>query len=830
MTEALSSHTSESSNESSASEHTEAQGANQNPWQGLLWGTQTTTDEQVMLPSSTLLRHSVCLGASGSGKTVACKVLCEEMLLQGVPVIALDPQGDIASMLLHSNNNASNSKQGVSALEKERRVALQEQVEVVVWTPGSQAGLPLSLNPLRLDQLPQQPQERVRTLSAIAAHLSALLGYASDSNDGQFAAAYLDLVLQYLAQHNIQVDGLSGLGDFLDDLPEDVEQQADRLIKETKREEISRKLALLSVGARRLLFHLGVPVRIDTLLGLDDTALLDLNTGKRKTRLSVVYLNSLHSQEEKEFFVGQLTQALYDWMLEHPSSSPQALFYIDEVAPFLPPVRKPACKDSLKMLFKQARKYGVCCLIASQNPGDVDYLALSQFSTWALGRMMVAQDIKKVERILRSLCPDDVGEVTDQLPRLEPRQFLLVCPDVFEDVVSLQVRWLYKPHETLDEDRIASLIPDEQRRRLGVPGTSAPKPPRASQSPQSSKQPEPEDFSSVPVLVGDADEAEEPVSLPRAAQSLSSEPKAVKQARPPKEVLDEPDEGEDIEEAFSQATELYPDGAFEAPQELSPPSTHEAVLLQLLQEYPGAYSVKELTHETALTENVVRRSIRRLEEREQIVSVKVGRSRVYWLPEHRFAPTAGVNRPILAVASRADRERAYHLARKATETMWFGLYKKETVEGPVLEYLPLWRVVVWMERETRRFWRQVKESAEHPLYFHGETGDLLLLDEQGHFVFVDKLSDDGTLDDPLVAETWEPQVPSRLGYSRRRMQALKSPKAIRTRCKRLLGLPIRHVRLVAIPYWRFSLCRANGTTRPYCVDALSGKPLQFPIK
>src|SRR5207302_1100172 len=87
-----------------------------------------------------------------------------------------------------------------------------------------------------------------------------------------------------------------------------------------------------------------------------------------------IYLNTLGSEREKQFFVGQLAQAVYRWMLRHPSPTPQALFYIDEVAPYLPPVRKPVCKDALALLFRQARKYGVCCLAATQSPGDAPEL------------------------------------------------------------------------------------------------------------------------------------------------------------------------------------------------------------------------------------------------------------------------------------------------------------------------------------------------------------------------------------------------------------------------------------------------------------------------
>ena len=91
-----------------------------------------------------------------------------------------------------------------------------------------------------------------------------------------------------------------------------------------------------------------------------------------------------------------LARDLYAWMLDNPTDEVQALFYIDEIAPYLPPVRKPACKESLRLLLKQSRKYGVTCLAATQNPSAFDFHSLSQFSTWNLGRLFTGQDIEKV--------------------------------------------------------------------------------------------------------------------------------------------------------------------------------------------------------------------------------------------------------------------------------------------------------------------------------------------------------------------------------------------------------------------------------------------------
>ena len=70
----------------------------------------------------------------------------------------------------------------------------------------------------------------------------------------------------------------------------------------------------------------GVPADIKSLLGHDSN----------KTRISVIYLNTL-SSEEKEFFVGN-AQLLYDWMIKNPisDSNPiQCAFFIDEISPYI---------------------------------------------------------------------------------------------------------------------------------------------------------------------------------------------------------------------------------------------------------------------------------------------------------------------------------------------------------------------------------------------------------------------------------------------------------------------------------------------------------------
>ncbi|HDR04805.1 MAG TPA: ATP-binding protein, partial [Candidatus Marinimicrobia bacterium] len=220
---------------------------------------------------------------------------------------------------------------------------------------------------------------------------------------------------------------------------------------------INQKLSLYTVGTNRLLFDLSQPVRIEDLLGI----------GSEKTRISIIYLNTLHSSEEKEFVIATITEMLYQWMLKNPptdkSKDLQCAYYIDEIAPYIPPVRKPACKESLTVLYKQARKYGVGCIIATQNPGDIDYKSIAQFSTMALGSIYTQQDIKKVRNRLDSLAPKEADIISSQLSALEKGHFILLAPETKKEAIMMNSRWLVTQHKVLTETDIESLTPDAIR-------------------------------------------------------------------------------------------------------------------------------------------------------------------------------------------------------------------------------------------------------------------------------------------------------------------------------------------------------------------------------
>ena len=219
-------------------------------------------------------------------------------------------------------------------------------------------------------------------------------------------------------------------------------------------QEIARKLRFLTVGTPSLMFQKGVQIDMDMFMDKSDG----------KVPLNIIYMNTLSSTNDKQFFLATLLRELYCWMLKNPSEDIQLLFYVDEIAPYIPPYpRNPPPKEAYAFLFKQARKYGVGLVAATQNITDIDYKALAQVNTWCLGRMMTQQDIARVKQIIQSIDPTHAEAVLKKLPSLKTGEFLMLSPDVYDDVINFQVRWLVSDHKTMDEKDISASISDKTK-------------------------------------------------------------------------------------------------------------------------------------------------------------------------------------------------------------------------------------------------------------------------------------------------------------------------------------------------------------------------------
>ncbi|MDH5747261.1 MAG: DUF853 family protein, partial [Candidatus Bathyarchaeota archaeon] len=408
------------------------------------------SESPVELPVKAFHRHFMALGASGSGKTVLCKCVMEEAVRNDIPLIIVDPQGDISSLALKGNSEEIEQHGTSLSIQEE----FFEKARVAVFTPASSKGIPISVNPLKFPTEDTPREESILALDMTASSLTSFLGYDLGSDAGKGAKAYLFTILEHLWREGQTIKNMCHMADTVLRPPAKITGTLYDLVTKKEPQEIARKLRYLTVGTPSLMFQMGVQIDIDMFMDRSDG----------KVPVNIIYMNTLSSANDKEFFLATLLRELYCWMLKNPSEDVQLLFYVDEIAPYIPPYpRNPPPKEAYTFLFKQARKYGIGLVAATQNVTDIDYKALAQVNTWCLGRMMTKQDIARVQKIIQSIDPMRAGMVLQRLPSLRTGEFLMLSPDVYDDVVDFQVRWLVTDHLTLDEKDLPQCLSPESK-------------------------------------------------------------------------------------------------------------------------------------------------------------------------------------------------------------------------------------------------------------------------------------------------------------------------------------------------------------------------------
>lgn len=729
------------------------------------------------LPRAALLRHMMALGSSGSGKTVLSKVVVEECLRQGVPAICIDPQGDICS-LLERPDPATLAEHGIDPALGQQ---LHEQVDVVIWTPGAGVGVPLCADPVNLDVGRLSSDERARALSRIAATVTSLLGYELGSDDGDGLCAALDHACAARLERG---DGLASLRDVADELSRRNEEgfgELQRFLGARKLKQAVQRLARLDVGARRRLFHDGHAIDIDQLLGRDGSAI------EGKTRVSVIYLNALEQQEDKELVVAILADQLYRWMLDHPAQALQALFYIDEVAPFIPPVRKPSCKQGLSLLFKQARKYGLGCLMATQNPGDVDYKAMAQFGTWAVGRLTTRQDRKKVEPTIASLADARADAVMDELPRLKAGQFVLLSPDHLEAPAPLSCRWLLTAHETYDENRIRAAADRLWRTRFALAAAEPPTP-----------------------------EPPTPASLAAPEPPAPASPKPV--ADLPAQRVPEAEPPLDVEPTVT-------------PTVLSEPA--EAGWLEHLRE-AGAVDAKQLGERMGVSAGTARRRAKQLVAQGLAATYQRGRSTLYWAVSSGLRPDLDLLLPVAVATGPMHQGQIQTLAERHRRTPVLGMIgTRERLSRLDLLHLPLLHVPFDEQVERSLLERALgsrHDQLHGSVYLHARDLRYLVLDASKGLAFAPRPTDYASrIQDLDGAVTWQKAAPASLQLDEATWTARCSLEEASARVR--ADYPTTRLgpaSYVFMPYWHLVFEQDGGSNyRVLHLDPVTGQPFQF---
>ena len=419
------------------------------------------TKDKFEISVDLLRRHGGVFGSTGSGKTVLCKAVIEEAAMQGIPVLAFDPQGDIASLMLPGDPKELQSK----GVPPERLKEYLDKVIVRVYTPASSKGLAISINPLKLPDRKADQDDVIRLLDNSARTLVKVLakvaGLSKSWESKSFAATY-ELLRSIWENPKKEIGTLKDLANMLIMDKEEIGVDLEPYMKFTERQKLASTIRALTVGSSQLLFKEEGQIDFDFLI----------KPVNGKTPINVLFLKTLRSEEEKHFFIAIVLNQLYSWMLRQGfTSKPRLLLFQDEAAPFIPAgMRAPGPKETFLLLFRQARKYGVECLVATQSPKDIDYKAFEQFNTIASGRISSEQSLKVLERILEPIAGDKQSEeIIRALPGQETATFIFSSAEMKPRVNRIAVRWLLTRHITLTEKDVQkhmSALVNQQRKIL----------------------------------------------------------------------------------------------------------------------------------------------------------------------------------------------------------------------------------------------------------------------------------------------------------------------------------------------------------------------------
>ncbi len=457
---------------------------------------RSSNRDPVLYDAKDLTTHALIVGMTGSGKTGLSVVLLEEAAIDGIPALIIDPKGDMGNLLLsfprlrpsdfrpwideseagrkglepddYAAQTAEKWSEGLAEWGQNRkRIAkFRKSVDLAIYTPGSQAGLPLAL--LRSFAAPPAAQAkdadalRERILTAVSG-LLALLGLTGAKADPIRSREHILLskLLEGAWREGRDVDVTSLIRE-IQEPPFDRMGVMDleSFFPSKDRRDIAMQLNNLLASPAFSVWREGEPLDVNRLL----------YTSEGRPRLSIFSIAHL-SDAERMFFVSLLLNEVVAWMRTLPGTgSLRAILYMDEIFGYFPPTASPPSKIPMLTLLKQARAYGLGVALATQNPVDLDYKGLSNTGTWFLGRLQTERD---KERVIEGLEGASAGDrfnrrKTEQLlAGLGQRVFLM--HNVHEDEpLVFQTRWaLSYLRGPLTKTQIETLMASRKKSKQG---------------------------------------------------------------------------------------------------------------------------------------------------------------------------------------------------------------------------------------------------------------------------------------------------------------------------------------------------------------------------
>lgn len=466
----------------------------------------TDSGEELHLAVSDLLTHMFVCGGSGSGKTVACKNLLEELALAGVPSLVIDLKGDLSSLAclpgstssteiaryLHTLYGEAAPTNAVEIAEHSGKAAelyastglddealqdYRERVQFRVLTPRSKAGIPLALSPLGKIELGsigessgiignQSLHELVDSnIRSLVEHLDLSEG------DTENLVAVLIQVLESAHRQGLPLQGIEGV-ETLVKLLYDVSEHTESInflptewaIDPKMAERYARAMNARLGGTFRYWFD-GESLSIDDLISIDDG----------RVPINIINLSMLPGTPDQSYAIAQINSHIIEWMRRQPGAQrPRLAYFIDEIAQdgakgaiYPPYPRNPITKPGLTVLLKQGRAFGVSCILATQSAKDIDYKGLGQIDTWLLGRLKSEKDVERVALGIEAAQAEatrsfdvEAQDMLSKVAGLPPGSFVIKTKS--KGVFTYRQRWIRSLHDRMTAHMVENWVRAEE--------------------------------------------------------------------------------------------------------------------------------------------------------------------------------------------------------------------------------------------------------------------------------------------------------------------------------------------------------------------------------
>ncbi len=442
-----------------------------------------------------LTTHAAIIGMTGSGKTGLGISLLEEAAIDNIPSIIIDPKGDMGNLLLTfpdlkgedfepwiEEQDAINSSLTISQLaqktaslwengitkdfqNKERIAKLKNSADFTIYTPGSTAGVPVSIlssfkapsfevleDTDTLNQLVSSTVSSLLSLVDIKENTSSKEHILISSIFMSFYSENKDLSLEELIS-SIVTPPFKKVGIF----------DLDTFFSSDERLKLALKLNSIIANPSFKTWIEGEALDISNML-------YDENGKAKVSIFSISHLNDT----QRMFFVSLLLNQMVAWMRrQEGTSSLKALLYMDEVFGYFPPSKNPPSKQPMLTLLKQARSFGIGIILSTQNPVDLDYKGLANIGTWFIGRLQTLQDKEKViDGLTTGNSNLNKQELMDMLSNLSKRNFIM--KNIHEDSVKVfETRWVLSYLKgPISKDDIKKLMSQKITKALNKPKTT----------------------------------------------------------------------------------------------------------------------------------------------------------------------------------------------------------------------------------------------------------------------------------------------------------------------------------------------------------------------